>query len=358
MYSHEEEPITGKLFNELKQRKNYEDSIAQCKKILKTIEKIVGKRVIIYFSHPKAQIGVCDDDVDYIEDLLRCKNPYAGLMLILNSPGGQAVAAEKIVNTCRAYADFNNTNFYVLVPKMAKSAATIIALGSDKILLTKTAELGPIDPQLITTSVADMGKITKEYQKTINNSQETIEENKKIVVNIKEENKQIKTIKQAQPAFRIVNAINSLLQGLNKLFKLNKIAYNQFLGQYDYDIYEMSKNEIELSKDILKKYQKNKETEFSTNLSEAFRIFIDPTVTRSHNRPISLSELKNNDLKRIEFIEDFIEYYKKNLPKEDNIKQLDNLLWEYYIRTYRYLEDDGNSVRKIIGGTTGQFSFK
>jgi len=176
-------------------------------------------------------------------------------------------------------------------------------------------------------------------------------------MNIEEEDKKFKTSMQVIPAFRIVTALNSLLKELNKLFRFNKTAYNQFLEQYNYDVYEMSKNEIELTKDILKKYQKEKELKSSKNLSEDFKVFVDPTVTRSHNRPISLTELKNNQLQKLGFIEDLIEYYKKILPQESNVKELDNLLWEYYMITYRYLEDDANFVRKVIYSTVGGFMF-
>jgi len=41
-----------------------------------------------------------------------------------------------------------NENFFVIVPNYAKSAATMVALGSDKILMGYLAELGPIDPQI------------------------------------------------------------------------------------------------------------------------------------------------------------------------------------------------------------------
>jgi len=182
MYFHKEkQPIAAKLFNELQQKKDYKDSLNHCKDLLKTIEDTIQRRVIVYFSHPKSRLGVTDSDVDFIEDLLRCENPYLGLTLILNSPGGQAVAAEKIVNTCRAYTSFYKTDFHVLVPKMAKSAATILALGSDKILLTKTAELGPIDPQLVLTATLETGKVIKRYKKIIDNPKEQLEENKKFL---------------------------------------------------------------------------------------------------------------------------------------------------------------------------------
>jgi len=65
---------------------------------------------------------------------------------MINSPGGNADVAEKMIRMCRQrFQTFN-----IIVPDYAKSAATMIALGSDKIMMGYLAELGPIDPQLRT----------------------------------------------------------------------------------------------------------------------------------------------------------------------------------------------------------------
>lgn len=55
------------------------------------------------------------------------------------------MAAEQIVNVCRVYG---KGQFHVIVPKMAKSACTVICLGAQSVLMGPTAELGPIDPQV------------------------------------------------------------------------------------------------------------------------------------------------------------------------------------------------------------------
>jgi hypothetical protein len=66
--------------------------------------------------------------------------------MVLNSHGGVGLAAERIVNVCRAYS---SKDFWVAVPKMAKSAATLICMGASKILMGPASELGPIDPQFV-----------------------------------------------------------------------------------------------------------------------------------------------------------------------------------------------------------------
>ena len=67
------------------------------------------------------------------------------LDLILHSPGGSGQAAEQMLNYLRTQFD----EIRAFVPLQAKSAATMIALGCDQIVMGKHSELGPIDPQLL-----------------------------------------------------------------------------------------------------------------------------------------------------------------------------------------------------------------
>lgn len=66
------------------------------------------------------------------------------LDVLLHSPGGSPAATESIVHLLRAR--FDPIRF--LIPHTAKSAATMLALSGDEVLLGEAAELGPIDPQL------------------------------------------------------------------------------------------------------------------------------------------------------------------------------------------------------------------
>jgi hypothetical protein len=63
--------------------------------------------------------------------------------ILLHSPGGIAEAADSMVDIIRGR--FQHVRF--IVPNMAKSAATMLALSGDQILLDIASELGPIDPQ-------------------------------------------------------------------------------------------------------------------------------------------------------------------------------------------------------------------
>jgi hypothetical protein len=66
------------------------------------------------------------------------------LNLILCSPGGDGTVVEKFVSLCRGQCK----KFRVLIPYEAKSAATLIALGADEIIMGPQSEIGPIDAQV------------------------------------------------------------------------------------------------------------------------------------------------------------------------------------------------------------------
>lgn len=88
--------------------------------------------------------GIGSEDIQPFADLLDDVSPGEDLDLLLHSPGGELAAAEKIVSMCRGIAG----GFRVIVPEYAKSAATLIVLASDEVLMGLTSELGPIDAQL------------------------------------------------------------------------------------------------------------------------------------------------------------------------------------------------------------------
>ena len=64
---------------------------------------------------------------------------------MLTSSGGDPNAAEKLMLMCRKRFE---EGFEIIVPYYAKSAATLMCLGADKIRMGYGAELGPIDPQV------------------------------------------------------------------------------------------------------------------------------------------------------------------------------------------------------------------
>ena len=106
-----------------------------------------GCRLVAFFTAFNYPVGIVDEDSNMLEDVLRSTLSEGDeLVLMINSPGGDPLAAERIVNICRSYSSKNE--YKVIVPKMAKSAATMISFGARQIIMSKTSELGPIDPQI------------------------------------------------------------------------------------------------------------------------------------------------------------------------------------------------------------------
>jgi len=114
--------------------------------LIKLIQDKLGGKLICYIEspdHPYA--GIISHDAVYFADVLQNIGDYKKGFLLLNSSGGSGNAAEKLLNMCRKkFTD----EFTIIVPNFAKSAATMMCLGADKIMMGYLAELGPIDPQI------------------------------------------------------------------------------------------------------------------------------------------------------------------------------------------------------------------
>ena len=84
------------------------------------------------------------DDVDGFTDLVDSVANRSEVDVLLHSPGGSPEATERIVELLRTR--FEKVCF--LIPHSAYSAATMLALSGDEIVLHRSASLGPIDPQI------------------------------------------------------------------------------------------------------------------------------------------------------------------------------------------------------------------
>lgn len=68
----------------------------------------------------------------------------SNILMIIQSGGGNIEPAYLISKTCKR---LSKSKFNVVIPRKAKSAATLIALGANEIHMGLLSELGPIDPQ-------------------------------------------------------------------------------------------------------------------------------------------------------------------------------------------------------------------
>jgi len=114
------------------------DSIALLKKLQK-LEK--GNSKAFSLIYPPG-ISIEQSDVDDVYDRLKSMGSADRIDLILYSYGGDADAAYKMIIVLREFCK----ELRIIVPSEAKSAATLMALGADIILMGPLSELGPIDP--------------------------------------------------------------------------------------------------------------------------------------------------------------------------------------------------------------------
>ncbi len=73
----------------------------------------------------------------------RRKLPRKKIALVIDSPGGDAHCTYQIATTFRRRCG----GYSALVPKWAKSAATLLALGADQLIVGPDAQFGPLDVQ-------------------------------------------------------------------------------------------------------------------------------------------------------------------------------------------------------------------
>ena len=114
--------------------------------IIKKIEELRGSTVMCFLTSLRQNVPaqISDDAVRVFYDhlLLLPSRPIAKLDLFLCSNGGSGTVPWRLVSLFREYTK----SFTVLIPYRAYSAATLIALGADEIVMHPFAEIGPIDP--------------------------------------------------------------------------------------------------------------------------------------------------------------------------------------------------------------------
>ena len=82
---------------------------------------------------------------DDLQEIAELDKDESRLAVIVNSPGGDIDAAYNLACLFRRYGKRRLT---YIVPRRAKSAATLLVCGGDSIMMTPAAELGPLDPQI------------------------------------------------------------------------------------------------------------------------------------------------------------------------------------------------------------------
>ena len=115
--------------------------------LIRAIEKKRQSKVLTYVTSDRHGLNsvISGDIISVIEPHLRalCGPKTKKFDLFLYSRGGDSNVPWTLVSMIREF--LGERLFAVLVPFRAHSAATVVALGADEIVMTRMGELGPID---------------------------------------------------------------------------------------------------------------------------------------------------------------------------------------------------------------------
>jgi Serine dehydrogenase proteinase len=110
--------------------------------VFERLSRALGEPVITYWNSTKGSI--CQNDVAGLYALLRNTGKIDRLSLFVKSDGGSGQASLRMVNLLRRYVK----HLTVLTPLECQSAATMLALGADRILMGPLAHLSAVDTSL------------------------------------------------------------------------------------------------------------------------------------------------------------------------------------------------------------------
>lgn len=110
-------------------------------KLIQEIEEMRGSRVLTFFAYPDVLVRGDIPLQLYLQ--LRKIGRVKRIDLFLHSTGGESEVPWRIITLIRNFCK----EFRVLIPFMAYSAATHVAMGADEIVMGDMSELSPVDPK-------------------------------------------------------------------------------------------------------------------------------------------------------------------------------------------------------------------
>jgi hypothetical protein len=256
------------------------------KKLLAELDTRLGRPVATLFTSFGGDAPRLDDaDADILEAILQKTDLSDGLALIISSPGGEGVPAERIINICRQYS--GTGEYWAIVPSRAKSAATLVCFGASKIIMSGTSELGPIDPQIFLPNTV-VGKFS---------------------------------------AHNVVKRYDDLFAKAVEDTSGNIEPYLQQLDRYDDRDIQDFRNLNDLAEDIAVRALRSG---MMANLApgkiiEKIKGFLKPDKPKSHARPIYFEEAGKAGL---------------NIEVMDLRSETWNLIYELYISTDRFVNSE------------------
>ena len=132
----------------------------------------LARPVVTLFTSFRYLASIDDADLSVLEGLLRKLDTSRGIAIMINSPGGSGLSAERMIHLLRSYS--GTGEYWAIVPGQAKSAATMVCLGASKIIMGPASELGPIDPQVwLRNQYISIHHVIDSYHKLFRGSRST-----------------------------------------------------------------------------------------------------------------------------------------------------------------------------------------
>jgi hypothetical protein len=258
-------------------------------RLIKKAQEILGGKLITYTANPNHPFAtIMQPDAVLFEDLLRSVADSKKGYLMLTSPGGDPNAAEKLLIMCR---ERFTEGFYTIVPNYAKSAATLVCLGSDKILMGYGAELGPIDPQI------QFGPLPG----------------------------------QSLPARSFIDGLEAIRAKIKKEGD-PPTMYLSMLSQIRPEVIAMCQSAIEDSKATAEKWLKRHMLKDDPQQAKRVADWLSNGINyKSHGKVIDFAEAK--------------EVLRLNVEKIPINSELWNYLWELYVRSIEFMRRTGNAAK-------------
>lgn len=110
--------------------------------MIESISELLGGPLIVYWNNPSG--SVCQNDVLVLYEVLEKLGAHDTIYLFLKSDGGNSQVPLRFVSLLRQHCK----NLIALVPLECASAATMIALGANQILMGPSAYLTAVDSSL------------------------------------------------------------------------------------------------------------------------------------------------------------------------------------------------------------------
>ncbi|BCS91520.1 SDH family Clp fold serine proteinase [Metallosphaera javensis (ex Sakai et al. 2022)] len=302
------------ILSQVKQDTSIVDKIRR--DYLRELSKYTGRPTILYATrwmdypivNPVETQVLWGDKEGFMETVYGIKGDQ--LDLILHSPGGLTEAAKSIVE----YLRDKFKSIRVIVPDAAMSAATMIALSGDVVIMGRQSNLGPIDPQFIIPLLNTQISIS---------AQSLLEEFERAKDEVKKD-------------------------------KNNLLVWATKLQQYPPGILEEAKNALELTKEVGKRwltsYMFQGEQDGEKKAERIVTYLADHNALKSHGNPVPRAKLEELGLKIMRLEDD-----QKLQDLVLSVYHVTRITFQLSVSPHKIIENsNGRSFIKVVAAPTPQ----